>query len=103
MQARLNLVRPWEIPDVPQGGSVWVFAVDSVPADAERAAGSIRPPAAAHAQRLAQSPRRRAWVLNRHQKATAATTGHRYAISIHGSLSGRSRLADPTIPRSPPS
>jgi alcohol dehydrogenase (cytochrome c) len=28
MQARLNLVRPWEFPDVPQGGSVWVFAVD---------------------------------------------------------------------------
>jgi alcohol dehydrogenase (cytochrome c) len=28
MQARLNLVRPWEFPDVPQGGAVWVFAVD---------------------------------------------------------------------------
>ena len=28
MQARLNLVRPWEYPDVPQGGSVWVFALD---------------------------------------------------------------------------
>jgi alcohol dehydrogenase (cytochrome c) len=28
MQARLNLARPWEFPDVPQGGSVWVFAVD---------------------------------------------------------------------------
>jgi len=28
MQARLNLERPWEFPDVPQGGSVWVFAVD---------------------------------------------------------------------------
>jgi hypothetical protein len=28
MQARLNLVRPWEFPDVPQGGSVWVFALD---------------------------------------------------------------------------
>jgi alcohol dehydrogenase (cytochrome c) len=28
MQARLNLVRPWEFPDVPQGGSIWVFAVD---------------------------------------------------------------------------
>jgi alcohol dehydrogenase (cytochrome c) len=28
VQARLNLVRPWEFPDVPQGGSVWVFAVD---------------------------------------------------------------------------
>jgi alcohol dehydrogenase (cytochrome c) len=28
MQARLNLVRTWEFPDVPQGGSVWVFALD---------------------------------------------------------------------------
>jgi alcohol dehydrogenase (cytochrome c) len=28
MQARLNLARPWEFPDVPQGGSIWVFAVD---------------------------------------------------------------------------
>ena len=28
MQARLNLIRTWEFPDVPQGGSVWVFAVD---------------------------------------------------------------------------
>jgi alcohol dehydrogenase (cytochrome c) len=28
MQARLNIKRPWEFPDVPQGGSVWVFAVD---------------------------------------------------------------------------
>jgi alcohol dehydrogenase (cytochrome c) len=28
MQARLNLVRPWEFPDVPQGGSIWVFALD---------------------------------------------------------------------------
>ena len=28
MQARLNLERPWEFPEVPQGGSVWVFAVD---------------------------------------------------------------------------
>ncbi len=28
MQSRLNLARPWEYPDVPQGGSVWVFAVD---------------------------------------------------------------------------
>jgi hypothetical protein len=28
MQARLNLARPWEYPDVPQGGAVWVFAVD---------------------------------------------------------------------------
>jgi len=28
MQARLNIERPWQFPDVPQGGSVWVFAVD---------------------------------------------------------------------------
>jgi alcohol dehydrogenase (cytochrome c) len=28
MQARLNLVRQHEFPEVPQGGSVWVFAVD---------------------------------------------------------------------------
>jgi alcohol dehydrogenase (cytochrome c) len=28
MQARLNIARPWQFPDVPQGGSVWVFAVD---------------------------------------------------------------------------
>jgi alcohol dehydrogenase (cytochrome c) len=28
MQARINLVRQWEFPDVPQGGSVWVFALD---------------------------------------------------------------------------
>jgi hypothetical protein len=28
MQARINLVRPWEFPDVPQGGSVWVFALE---------------------------------------------------------------------------
>jgi alcohol dehydrogenase (cytochrome c) len=28
MQARINLVRPWEYPDVPQGGSVWVFALE---------------------------------------------------------------------------
>jgi alcohol dehydrogenase (cytochrome c) len=28
MQARLNLVRPWEFPEVSQGGSIWVFAVD---------------------------------------------------------------------------
>jgi alcohol dehydrogenase (cytochrome c) len=28
MQARLNLARPWEYPDVPQGGAIWVFAVD---------------------------------------------------------------------------
>jgi alcohol dehydrogenase (cytochrome c) len=28
MQARINLVRVHEFPDVPQGGSVWVFAVD---------------------------------------------------------------------------
>jgi alcohol dehydrogenase (cytochrome c) len=28
MQARLNVARPWEFPDVPQGGAVWVFALD---------------------------------------------------------------------------
>jgi alcohol dehydrogenase (cytochrome c) len=28
MQTRLNLERPWEFPEVPQGGAVWVFAVD---------------------------------------------------------------------------
>jgi alcohol dehydrogenase (cytochrome c) len=28
MQARLNLIRPHEFPEVPQGGSIWVFAVD---------------------------------------------------------------------------
>jgi alcohol dehydrogenase (cytochrome c) len=28
MQARLNLARPWEYPEVPQGGAIWVFAVD---------------------------------------------------------------------------
>jgi alcohol dehydrogenase (cytochrome c) len=28
MQARLNLARPGEYPEVPQGGAVWVFAVD---------------------------------------------------------------------------
>jgi alcohol dehydrogenase (cytochrome c) len=28
MQARINLVRTWEFPDVPQGGAVWVFALD---------------------------------------------------------------------------
>jgi alcohol dehydrogenase (cytochrome c) len=28
MQARLNVARPWQFPDVPQGGAVWVFAVD---------------------------------------------------------------------------
>ena len=28
MQARLNLIRAWEFPEVPQGGSVWVFALD---------------------------------------------------------------------------
>ena len=28
MQARLNLVRTWEFPEVPQGGSIWVFALD---------------------------------------------------------------------------
>jgi PQQ enzyme repeat len=68
-----------------------------------RAAGPIRLPVAVHARRPAQSPRRRAWASNRHQKARAATTGHRYAISTHGSPSGRSSCAYPTIPRSPPS
>jgi alcohol dehydrogenase (cytochrome c) len=28
MQARINLVRQWEFPDVPQGGAVWVFTVE---------------------------------------------------------------------------
>jgi len=28
MQARLNLVYPHKYPDVPQGGSVWVFALE---------------------------------------------------------------------------
>jgi alcohol dehydrogenase (cytochrome c) len=28
MQGRLNLVRPGAYPEVPQGGSIWVFAVD---------------------------------------------------------------------------
>jgi alcohol dehydrogenase (cytochrome c) len=28
MQSRLNLVRPGAYPEVPQGGSIWVFAVD---------------------------------------------------------------------------
>ena len=28
MQARLNLVRPHQYPDVPQGGSIWVFALE---------------------------------------------------------------------------
>jgi alcohol dehydrogenase (cytochrome c) len=28
MQARLNLARPYQYPDVPQGGSVWVFALE---------------------------------------------------------------------------
>ena len=28
MQARLNVARTWQFPDVPQGGSVWVFALD---------------------------------------------------------------------------
>jgi alcohol dehydrogenase (cytochrome c) len=27
MQARLNLLFPGKYPDVPQGGTVWVFAV----------------------------------------------------------------------------
>jgi alcohol dehydrogenase (cytochrome c) len=28
MQARLNLVRPHQFPDVPQGGAIWVFALE---------------------------------------------------------------------------
>ena len=28
MQARINLVKPHEYPDVPQGGSIWVFALE---------------------------------------------------------------------------
>ena len=28
MQARLNLVRQHQFPDVPQGGAIWVFAVE---------------------------------------------------------------------------
>ena len=28
MQARLNLARAWEFPEVPQGGAVWMFAAD---------------------------------------------------------------------------
>ena len=28
MQARLNVAKTWQFPDVPQGGAVWVFAVD---------------------------------------------------------------------------
>jgi hypothetical protein len=28
MQARLNLVRPHEFPDVPQGGAIWFFALE---------------------------------------------------------------------------
>jgi alcohol dehydrogenase (cytochrome c) len=28
MQSRLNLVRPGQYPEVPQGGSIWVFAVE---------------------------------------------------------------------------
>jgi alcohol dehydrogenase (cytochrome c) len=28
MQGRLNLLRPGAYPEVPQGGSIWVFAVD---------------------------------------------------------------------------
>jgi alcohol dehydrogenase (cytochrome c) len=27
-KARINLVKPHEYPDVPQGGSVWVFALE---------------------------------------------------------------------------
>jgi alcohol dehydrogenase (cytochrome c) len=28
MQSRLNLVRPGQYPEVPQGGSSWVYAVE---------------------------------------------------------------------------
>jgi alcohol dehydrogenase (cytochrome c) len=28
VQSRLNLVRPGAYPEVPQGGSIWVFAVE---------------------------------------------------------------------------
>ena|SRR6516165_11762355 len=28
MQARLNLIGTWELPEAPQGGSIWVFALD---------------------------------------------------------------------------
>jgi alcohol dehydrogenase (cytochrome c) len=28
MQLRLNLVRPGQYPEVPQGGSIWVYAVE---------------------------------------------------------------------------
>ena len=28
MQARINLVLPHQYPDVPQGGSIWVFALE---------------------------------------------------------------------------
>jgi alcohol dehydrogenase (cytochrome c) len=28
MQARLNLQRPHQFPDVPQGGAIWVFALE---------------------------------------------------------------------------
>ncbi|MBV8121249.1 MAG: PQQ-dependent dehydrogenase, methanol/ethanol family [Alphaproteobacteria bacterium] len=28
MQARINLVRPYQFPDVPQGGAIWVFAIE---------------------------------------------------------------------------
>jgi hypothetical protein len=27
MQTRMNLIRPGKYPDVPQGGTIWVFAV----------------------------------------------------------------------------
>ncbi len=30
MQGRLNAIRPGEFPEVPEGGSVWVFALDDV-------------------------------------------------------------------------
>ena len=28
MQSRLNLVLPGQYPEVPQGGAIWVFAVE---------------------------------------------------------------------------
>jgi alcohol dehydrogenase (cytochrome c) len=28
IQGRLNLARPGQYPEVPQGGSIWVFAVE---------------------------------------------------------------------------
>jgi len=28
MQGRLNALRPGEFPEVPEGGAIWVFAID---------------------------------------------------------------------------